>query len=140
MRTYQVSERIDADGERAIVASIRNHVDDKTAVSIESGSGEVNVEDSADPQIVLFAIEGAGYTVDRVTEPQPKDHGSAHFRDGDELARPPGRDVKGKVDAGEFDPDEPIDSAVTTEDEPPALVETIDPAPVTPPDKSDGRQ
>ena len=37
------------------------------AVEADAGRGEVRVPGSADPQIVSFAIEGAGYAVDGVS-------------------------------------------------------------------------
>lgn len=38
----------------------------------------------------------------------------------------------------DFDPDAPIDSPVSTDDEPPSPVEIVDPAPIAPPQRPDG--
>jgi len=54
--------------ERRIARAIMDQLGEDTVVRADSRTGEVRVDASADPQIVVFAIDGAGYSVDAVGE------------------------------------------------------------------------
>lgn len=66
MRTYKVTGMTCGGCEKAVTQAIKKQLGDDTAVKADSVKGEVRVSESADPQIVSFAIEGAGYTVEKV--------------------------------------------------------------------------
>jgi len=66
MRTYKVSGMTCGGCENAVVRAIKSEFGDDTAVEAHAKSGNVQVEDRADPQIVVFTIDSAGYAVDEV--------------------------------------------------------------------------
>ncbi len=66
MRTYKVTGMTCGGCEKAVTRAIRKELGDDTAVEADAGRGEVRVSESADPQIVSFAIEEAGYAAERV--------------------------------------------------------------------------
>lgn len=71
MRTYKVNGMTCSGCEKAVTQAIRNELGEGTAVEADAERGEVRVEDMADPQIVIFAIDGAGYSVNEVLEEGP---------------------------------------------------------------------
>ena len=64
MRTYKVKGMTCGGCEKAVTRAIQRQLGDDTPVEADACRGEVRVTPSADPQIVTFAIEGAGYRVD----------------------------------------------------------------------------
>jgi len=66
MTVYKVKGMTCAGCARAIEQAIRQQVTGHPAVEVDLEKGEVRVADDADPQIVNFAIEGAGYQVETV--------------------------------------------------------------------------
>lgn len=68
MRTYKVTGMTCGGCEAAVTRAIRKQLGDDTAVEADAAKGEVRVDGSADPQIVSFAIEGAGYAVESVAD------------------------------------------------------------------------
>lgn len=66
MTVYKVKGMTCAGCARAIKQAIRQQVTGNPAVEVDLEKGEVRVADDADPQIVNFAIEGAGYQVETV--------------------------------------------------------------------------
>ncbi|MGO4573268.1 heavy-metal-associated domain-containing protein [Microvirga sp. 2TAF3] len=66
MRTYKVTGMTCAGCEKAVTRAIQKQLGDDTAVEADAERGEVRVSESTDPQIVSFAIEGAGYSVEKV--------------------------------------------------------------------------
>jgi copper chaperone CopZ len=66
MRTYKVTGMTCDGCEKAVTRAIRKQLGDDTSVEADAGRGEVRVSESADSQIVSFAIEGAGYSVEKV--------------------------------------------------------------------------
>lgn len=68
MRTYKVTGMTCGGCEKAVVRAIKNRLGDDTQVEADAGTGEVRVPESADPQIVVFAIDGAGYNVESVSD------------------------------------------------------------------------
>lgn len=67
MRSYKVNG-MTCDLEQAVVRAIKNQLREDTAVEADAVAGEVRVDRSADPQIVVFAIDSAGVRVDEVTD------------------------------------------------------------------------
>lgn len=65
MRTDKVTG-MTCGGCEAAVTRIKRQLGGDTAVEADAAKGEVRVDASADPQIVSFAIEGAGYAVESV--------------------------------------------------------------------------
>jgi copper chaperone len=57
MRTYKVTGMTCGDCEIAFSRAIRHRLGDDTAA--DAGKGEVLISESADPQIVVFAIDSA---------------------------------------------------------------------------------
>lgn len=68
MTVYKVKGMRCAGCIRTIERAIRQHVSGSPAVEVDLQKGEVRVADDADPQIVNFAIEGAGYQVEAVNQ------------------------------------------------------------------------
>jgi copper chaperone CopZ len=68
MRTYKVSGMTCAGCETSVTRAIKQRLGEDTAVEADADKGEVRVSESADPQIVVFAIDGAGYSVERVSD------------------------------------------------------------------------
>jgi copper chaperone len=68
MRTFKVTGMTCGGCEKAVVQAVKRQLGDDTHVEADSGKGEVRVDSSADPQIVSFAIEGAGYAVESVLD------------------------------------------------------------------------
>ena len=66
MRIYRVSGMTCGGCKKAVIRAVKRQLGDETPVEADAGRGEVRVPGSADPQIVSFAIEGAGYAVDGV--------------------------------------------------------------------------
>lgn len=66
MTVYKVKGMTCAGCARAIEQAILQQVSGNPAVEVDLEKGEVLVADDADPQIVNFAIEGAGYQVEAV--------------------------------------------------------------------------
>ena len=68
MRVYKVTGMTGDECERRIARAIMDQLGEDTVVRADSRTGEVRVDASADPQIVVFAIDSAGHTVDAVEE------------------------------------------------------------------------
>lgn len=68
MRTYRVTGMTSIREEEAVVRAIKAQLRQTTAVEASAESGEVRVDSSADPQIVIFAIDTAGVRVDEVAD------------------------------------------------------------------------
>lgn len=68
MRVYKVTGMTGNACERRIARAIMDQLGEDTVVRADSRTGEVRVDASADPQIVVFAIDSAGHTVDAVEE------------------------------------------------------------------------
>jgi copper chaperone len=68
MRTYKVKGMTCAGCEKAVTRAVKRQLGEDTLVEADAGKGEVRVTASADPQIVSFAIEGAGYAVESVSD------------------------------------------------------------------------
>lgn len=68
MRTYTVNGMTCGGCERSVTRAIRKQLGEDTAVEADAEAGEVRVDASADPQMVVFAIDGAGYTVEEVRD------------------------------------------------------------------------
>ena len=66
MNVYKVEGLVDGRSETSIARAIRDHVGSDVPVSVDADRGEVRVSASADPQVVVFAIEGCGYPVREV--------------------------------------------------------------------------
>lgn len=66
MTTYKIKGMKCGGCARAIEQAIRRQVSGNPAVDIDLNKGEVRVASDADPQIVSFAIQGAGYAVEAV--------------------------------------------------------------------------
>lgn len=67
MRTYKVSGMTCGGCANAVSRAIKSQLGREVAIEADAAKGEVRVQDSADPQIVAFAIEGAGYKVESVS-------------------------------------------------------------------------
>ncbi|MFC1457979.1 heavy-metal-associated domain-containing protein [Microvirga arabica] len=68
MRTYKVTGMTCGGCETAVSRAIRQRLGEGTSVEADAGKGEVRVSESADPQIVVFAIDSAGYAVESVSD------------------------------------------------------------------------
>lgn len=68
MRVYRVTGMTGSDDEQAITRSIKKQLGEDTSVEADARRGEVRVDRSADPQIVVFAIDSAGHTVETVLD------------------------------------------------------------------------
>ena len=68
MLVYKVTGMTGDECERKIARAIMDQLGEDTVVRADSQMGKVRVEASVDPQIVVFAIDGAGYSVDAVGE------------------------------------------------------------------------
>jgi copper chaperone len=68
MRTYKVTGMTCGGCETAVSRAIRQRLGEDTSVEADAGKGEVRVSESADPQIVVFAIDSAGYAVESVSD------------------------------------------------------------------------
>ena len=68
MRTYKVTGMTCGGCENSVTRAIKKRLGEHTAVEANARTGEVRVDSSADPQIVVFAIGSAGYRVDEVKE------------------------------------------------------------------------
>ena len=68
MRTYKVTGMACGGCEKAVTRAVKKQLGEDTAVEANARTGEVRVEASADPQIVVFAIDSAGYGVDEVKD------------------------------------------------------------------------
>jgi len=68
VRTYKVTGMTCGGCETAVTRAIKRQLGDDTTVEADAAKGEVQVEASADPQIVSFVIEGAGYAVESVSD------------------------------------------------------------------------
>ena len=68
MRTYKVTGMTCGGCEKAVTRAIKKQLGDDTAVEAHARTGEVRVEASADPQIVVFAIDSVGYRVDEAQD------------------------------------------------------------------------
>lgn len=66
MRTYKVSGMTCGGCERSVSKAIKAQFGEEVAVEADSSAGEVRVSEFADPQAVIFAIDGAGYVVKEV--------------------------------------------------------------------------
>ena len=66
MRTYKVSGMTCSGCERSVTKALKERFGDAVAVEASAERGEVRVSPVADPQIVVFTIDSAGYTVDEV--------------------------------------------------------------------------
>ncbi len=71
MNIYEVPGMQPGICEPEIARAIRREFGTDVAIEVDAGLGRVKVSRSADPQVVSFAIEGAGYTVTRVIHPDP---------------------------------------------------------------------
>lgn len=54
--------------ERSVTQALKERFGDEIAVEASAQRGEVRVSEAADPQIVVFTIDSAGYTVDEVKD------------------------------------------------------------------------
>lgn len=68
MRTYKVTGMTCGGCEKAVIRAVKQRLGDDTAVEADAGRGEVRVSESADPQLVVFAIDTAGYSVETVSD------------------------------------------------------------------------
>ncbi|MDT0187984.1 heavy metal-associated domain-containing protein [Microbacterium sp. ARD31] len=68
MRVYKVTGMTGSECERKIARAITDQLGEDTVVRADFRAGEVRVDASADPQIVVFAIDSAGHTVDAVED------------------------------------------------------------------------
>ena len=68
MRTYKVKGMTCGGCAKSVTRAIKKQLGEETEVEADARKGEVRVTASADPQIVNFAIEGAGYTVESVSD------------------------------------------------------------------------
>jgi copper chaperone len=68
MRTYKVTGMTCDGCEPAVSRAIRQRLGEDTAVEADAGKGEVRVSEPADPQIVVFAIDSAGYAVESASD------------------------------------------------------------------------
>ncbi|MBJ6126855.1 heavy-metal-associated domain-containing protein [Microvirga splendida] len=68
MRTYKVTGMTCGGCEKSVTRAIKKQLGDDTTVEADSKTGEVRVDASADPQMVVFAIDGAGYKVEEVKD------------------------------------------------------------------------
>ena len=68
MRTYKVTGMTCGGCEKSVTRAIKKQLGEHTAVEANARAGEVRVDSSADPQIVVFAIDSAGYRVDEVKD------------------------------------------------------------------------
>ncbi|AYO86535.1 hypothetical protein [Methylobacterium brachiatum] len=68
MRVYKVTGMTGDERERRIARAIMDQFGEDTVVRAASQMGEVRVDASVDPQIVVFAIDSAGYSVEAVGE------------------------------------------------------------------------
>ncbi|WP_134495901.1 heavy-metal-associated domain-containing protein [Microvirga pakistanensis] len=68
MRTYKVTGMTCGGCEAAVSRAIRQRLGEDASVEADAGKGEVRVSESADPQIVVFAIDSAGYAVESVSD------------------------------------------------------------------------
>lgn len=68
MKTYKVTGMNCSSCERSVVEAIKKQLGEDTAIEASARTGEVRVASSADPQMVVFAIDGAGYSVDEINE------------------------------------------------------------------------
>jgi copper chaperone CopZ len=69
MRTYQVNGMTCSGCERSVTRALKERFGEDLAVEANAQSGVVRVSEDADPQIVVFTIDSAGYTVDEVNDP-----------------------------------------------------------------------
>ena len=68
MRVYKVSGMTCEGCEKSVTRAIKSRLGQDTVVEADATKGEVRVSESADPQIVVFALDSAGYAVDRVSD------------------------------------------------------------------------
>ncbi|WIJ26454.1 heavy-metal-associated domain-containing protein [Devosia sp. RR2S18] len=68
MRAYKVSGMTCSGCERSVTQALKERFGDEIAVEASAQRGEVRVSEAADPQIVVFTIDTAGYTVDEVKD------------------------------------------------------------------------
>ncbi|MFC4171621.1 heavy-metal-associated domain-containing protein [Microvirga sp. GCM10011540] len=68
MKTYKVTGMTCGGCGKSVVRAIKQQLGDDTAVEADAKAGEVRVDASADPQMVVFAIDGAGYAVEEVRD------------------------------------------------------------------------
>lgn len=67
MRTFKISGMTCSGCENAVAKAIKQRLGEDTTVEADAGKGEVRVSESVDPQIVVFAIASAGYSVESVS-------------------------------------------------------------------------
>ncbi|PSC02619.1 hypothetical protein SLNSH_23080 [Alsobacter soli] len=68
MRAYDLGPTGDRRGEKALEDALRASLPGDVPVGIDLQHGEVRVGSDADPQVLVFAIESAGYPVTSVEE------------------------------------------------------------------------
>ncbi|MFC4172428.1 heavy-metal-associated domain-containing protein [Microvirga sp. GCM10011540] len=68
MRTYKVTGMTCGGCEKSVTQAIKKQLGEDTAVEANAKTGEVRVDASADSQMVIFAIDGAGYGVEEVRD------------------------------------------------------------------------
>lgn len=68
MRAYKVSGMTCSGCERSVTQALKERFGGEIAVEASAQRGEVRVSEVADPQIVVFTIDSAGYTVDEVKD------------------------------------------------------------------------
>ncbi len=68
MRSYKVSGMTCSGCERSVTKALKERFGDEITVEASAEGGEVRVSETADPQIVVFTIDTAGYTVDEVKD------------------------------------------------------------------------
>ncbi|UIJ73335.1 heavy-metal-associated domain-containing protein [Aurantimonas sp. HBX-1] len=68
MRTYEVKGMHCGGCGRTVTRALKQHFGEDTEVYIDVDVREVRVADFADPQVVAFILNGAGYPVQRVSD------------------------------------------------------------------------
>lgn len=71
MRTYKVKSMTCGGYEKSVTRAVKKQLGEDIEVEAYASRGEVRVSASADPQIVAFAIEGAGYAVEGISDESP---------------------------------------------------------------------
>ncbi|MEX6506069.1 heavy-metal-associated domain-containing protein [Jiella sp. M17.18] len=68
MRRYKVPGLHCGGCAKTVTRALRQHMGEEVEMETDVAAREVRVADSADPQVVMFLLDGAGYPVDRVLE------------------------------------------------------------------------
>ena len=68
MRTYKVKGMHCGGSGRNVSKALKQHFGEDAEVEVDVEAGEVRVADLADPQVVSFILNGAGYPVQQVND------------------------------------------------------------------------